>query len=1110
MVQGPPGTGKSQTIINIVANNLAKSKKTAVISQKKQALQVIVQKMGEVQLNHLCMLIFEKNDKKPIVEDIKECFEQAYNSSYPLQKIEEERKQICSQIQEIEQQLLQYHTALKNKGNNTITPIYRLLQETFSIPNFNFSDIEETQNFSYDNWVHFGKAIEQYFATKTENELLLKKYFSKQTFQNKINEEIFNAELSNILSIANEIISLQNADSLNFENINVAYNFYKQFSTIPFYQEATFVALLNENSTAFKTLKNENQQLFLLEKELKGQEAKNTKWHILPPIEVIENLLERLKVLDQKFFPYFTNEFIKIKIVFSKYFNGYIGGIKRTIFLLKQLKNQIKLGAELENYKTELLKKYDNYNSVELQKDYEAKHKNIDKRALQWYAEKWENKEHLTYEIKIAKEFLLLKSINALFNLNAVENINQLKNLVLKFQNNYEIYASFFPVLNTLYQADENFQNFVFNANNSTEIKESLLKNALLPVWENVKQQTQNIDTEKLSEQLKQQYNLLHKINAIYIKAKQHDAFMQKYTLGLTSVAHLSEQEIAEREKLKLQHDFLQNEFSKQIRFKPLEELIDKADVLLQELKPVCLLRTDLFEEVFSKNKNYFDTIIFDEASQIPLVEAEICLQQAKQIIIVGDSQQLPPTTFFATKEEQQTLSVSLLDSYEKQLPNYHLNWHYRSIDERLIAFNNQAFYNNNLLTIPNNKIAQYTDEKIVVKYPNQAFQFYQSVYKKPLSFHYIAGAVYQNGINPKEAEYIAQLVKQLLLYNKQMSIGVVAFSIEQKNEIQRALSAIDFFDKNIKEVLEVKKYRYKNYEDFIVRNLENVQGDEKDIIIVSTTYGFDAEQKLNLNLGPLNKENGTKRLNVLFSRARKHMVVVSSLYSNEIQTENDNINTLKSYLHYAQTISEGRAVYNAGEQHKEAVLFLSKSIKKQLINKGYEVEENIGFSNFKCHLAVKGTDNYRLGILLDDDMHYSNSNIYEQYVQKVELLQNRNWDIISIAVIDWINNEQKVLNKIEKALQMEPANLPQNIATESLEQFEKKEKELLFTRLLKQGKQSMFWEIAIDGTDLIILYGKLDHKGTKLIKNTESVADAITLKRKLIQKKTKEGYNRF
>ena len=189
MVQGPPGTGKSQTIINIVANNLAKGKKTAVISQKKQALQVIVQKMGEVQLNHLCMLIFEKNDKKPIVEDIKECFEQAYNSSYPLQKIEEERKQICSQIQEIEQQLLQYHTALKNKGNNTITPIYRLLQETFSIPNFNFSDIEETQNFSYDNWVHFGKAIEQYFATKTENELLLKKYFSKQTFQNKINEE---------------------------------------------------------------------------------------------------------------------------------------------------------------------------------------------------------------------------------------------------------------------------------------------------------------------------------------------------------------------------------------------------------------------------------------------------------------------------------------------------------------------------------------------------------------------------------------------------------------------------------------------------------------------------------------------------------------------------------------------------------------------------------------------------------------------------------------------------------------------------------------------------------------------------------------------------------
>lgn len=1108
-MQGPPGTGKSQTIINIIANNLARGKKTAVISQKKQALQVIAQKMGEVQLNHLCMLIFENNDKKVIVEDIKECFEQACNSAYPLQKIEDERKKINIQIEEIEQQLTQYHTALKNEGNNTLEPIYRLLQETLSIPNFKFNDIGETQNFSYNNWVHYGNAIAQYFALKTENELLLKQYFSKQAFENIVNENDFYNELNTILSITNEIIATENTDSLTFENINVAYNFYHQFSAIPFYQEAIFVALLNENSDAFKTLKNENQQLFLLEKELKVQETKNAKWHTLPAIEVIENLQDRLEILDKKFFPYFSNEFLKIKIVFSKYFKGYIGGIKRAIFLLKQLKNQFKLTVELENYKTGLLKKYHNYDAVKLEKDYETKHKNIDKRALQWYVEKWGNKEGLTHEIKIAKEFLLLKSINALFNFNTIKNIHQLKNIILKFQNNYESYASFFPVLNTLYQADENFQNFVFNANNATEIKEILLKNALLPVWKNVKQQTQNIDIEKLSEQLKQQYNLLHKINAIYIKAKQHNAFMQKYTLGLTSVAHLTEQETTEREKLKIQHDFLQNEFSKQIRFKPLEELVDKADILLQELKPVCLLRTDLFEEIFSKNENYFDTIIFDEASQIPLVEAEICIPQTKQIIIVGDSQQLPPTTFFTTKEEQETLSLSLLDFYEKQLPNYYLNWHYRSIDESLIAFNNKVFYNNSLLTIPNNKIAHHNDDEIIVKYPNQAFEFYQSVYKKPLSFHYVATAVYQNGINAKEAEYIAQLVKQLLLYNKQMSIGVVAFSIEQKNEIQRALNAIDFFDKNIKEVLEVKKYRYKNYEDFIVRNLENVQGDEKDIIIVSTTYGFDAERKLNLNLGPLNKENGTKRLNVLFSRARKHMVVVSSLYDNEIQTENKNIDTLKSYLHYARAISGGKAIHYKMEQ-KETVQFLSKSIKKQLVDRNYEVEENIGFSNFKCHLAIKGTNNYRLGILLDSNLHYSNSNVYEQYVQKIELLQNRSWNIISVATINWINNEQEVLNKIEKALQIKMANRPQNVATESLEQFEKKEKELLFTRLLKQGKQSMFWEIAIDGTDLIILYGKLGHKGTKLIKNTQNVADAITLKRKLIQKKTKEGYNRF
>lgn len=1109
MVQGPPGTGKSQTIINIIANNLVQGKKTAVISQKKQALQVIVQKMADVQLSKLCMLIFEGNDKKNIVQDVKDCFEQAYKSTYPLQKIEEEQQNITQKITDIEIKLLQFHETLTTKGNNTDIPIYTLLQESFSIPNFNFSGAKPTINFSYNNWVLYGNAIEQYFANKTENELLLKKYFSKSVFQNFIKEGNYNNELHNILEITNQVVSIQNSSNTSFKNLEEAYNFYHQFSKIPMFQESIFVKLLNQNSDAFKSLKNENKELALLEKELIEQKTKNAKWYSIPTKQIIDDLLDRLTILDKKYFPYFTNEFIQIKIVFAKYFNGYIGGVKRAISLLKQIKNQLNLAEKLENYKAGLLNKYHYKNSVELQKEFEIHCKNIDENALQHYQNIWDNKKLLANEIKISQQFLLLKSVNALFNFSEIENINQLQNLTIRFQNNYNSYASYFPVLNTLYKADENFQNFVFNAKSASEIKEALLKNALIPVWESAIQQSQKIDIEKLSEELLEQYNLHHKINAIFIKAKQHHAFMHKYTLGLTSVSQLNEQETAEREKLKAQHQFLQNEFAKQKRFKTIEEFLDQASVLLQELKPVCLLKNDMFEEVFANNPKYFDTVIFDESSQIPLVEAQACLQHAKQIIIVGDSEQLPPTTFFATKEEQEMKRTSLLDAYESILPNIHLNWHYRSIDERLIAFNNEAFYNGSLLTFPNNKIENNIDDAVVVKYPNQAFQFYQKVYKKPLSFHYVQDTIYKDGTNTKEAQYIAELVKQLLLYNNKFSIGVVAFSIEQKNEIQNALSKIDFFDQKIDELLELKKYRYKNYEDFIVRNLENVQGDEKDIIIVSTTYAYDSEGKLNLNLGPINKEHGTKRLNVLFSRARKHMVVVSSLYGKDIETNNENISLLKKYLDYAQIISEGSNVLSAFKSKPNSIQFLIDDIKLALEKRGHKVDVNIGYSSFKCHLAIKGKTQYDLGILLDDDLHYQHNNIYENYVQKQQLLQERNWNMIRVYTANWIFSPEDVLTKIEMAIenpiQIEKAIDNKAIALE--DKFDKKEKQLLFTRLIKQGKQTMFWEIAIDNMDVIILYGKLDHKGTKLIKRTESVAEAITLKRKLTQEKLKNDY---
>jgi predicted DNA-binding WGR domain protein len=325
------------------------------------------------------------------------------------------------------------------------------------------------------------------------------------------------------------------------------------------------------------------------------------------------------------------------------------------------------------------------------------------------------------------------------------------------------------------------------------------------------------------------------------------------------------------------------------------------------------------------------------------------------------------------------------------------------------------------------------------------------------------------------------------------------------------------------------------------------VQGDERDIIIMSVCYGFDSRKKMIMNFGPINKKGGEKRLNVIFSRAKKHMAVVSSIRHHNITNEyNEGANYFKRFLQYSELVSRGdmgsaRTILDSLVLHKKdrskikADNIILQQIKEQLEKKGYEVAEQVGQSDFKCSLAVKAKPadtTYSLSILLDDDLHYKNENLLEQYYQRPAILQTFNWRTINVFAKDWLNQPDKVLELIIKRLHQEagqeeekaedatvaaegettnePAEEPTPIAPVTTDPAAPATPydHLTFHRLVNsEGENSRFWEAALDGCKLIVRYGRVGTKGQVHVKTFAKETTAQLEKDKQIKEKANKGY---
>ncbi len=261
----------------------------------------------------------------------------------------------------------------------------------------------------------------------------------------------------------------------------------------------------------------------------------------------------------------------------------------------------------------------------------------------------------------------------------------------------------------------------------------------------------------------------------------------------------------------------------------------------------------------------------------------------------------------------------------------------------------------------------------------------------------------------------------------------------------------------------------------------------------MSVCYGFDSNRRMLMNFGPVNKRGGEKRLNVLFSRARMHMAVVSSIRYEHITNEyNEGADYLRRFLHYAELISGGemaaaRTILDSlvlpVSRRSETITptIIRQQIKEQLIARGYEVAEQVGQSDFKCSLAVKRLpedENYFLAILIDDDQHYRNGNLIEQYYQRPAILQRFGWTVLAVYARDWLHQPRKVMEQLLTALD------PTAVDLSGVDPIEKQETvragvydHLNFRRMTHTGNSS-FWEAAIDGNQLVVRRGKTGARG--------------------------------
>jgi len=448
----------------------------------------------------------------------------------------------------------------------------------------------------------------------------------------------------------------------------------------------------------------------------------------------------------------------------------------------------------------------------------------------------------------------------------------------------------------------------------------------------------------------------------------------------------------------------LRREFEKRRRYLPIRKLMERAGNAIQAIKPVFMMSPFSTAAYLPPGSVDFDLVVFDEASQVRPAEAFGAILRGSQVVVVGDSKQLPPTSFFQRmvesdeEDESPTADLeSILGLFRvKGAPEQTLKWHYRSRHPSLIAVSNYEFYNNGLVVFPSPDDSRET---------------------LGLIYHHLPKSYYDRGksrTNRVEARRVAQAVMHHAQRTPDLTLGVAAFSLSQTRAIQEEL-----------ELLRQNTPEYESffadhtYEPFFVKNLENVQGDERDVILISIGYGRSADGRLTMSFGPLNSDGGERRLNVLITRARQRCEVFSNITGDDIDTSKTQargVITLKRFLSYAETGNIDIPTFTGQEPDS----IFEEEVMNALQHLGYQIVPQVGSAGFRIDLAVKDElhpGRYILGIECDGASYHSARSARDRDRLRQEVLEGLGWRIHRIWSTDWFKHEDREMERLVAAI---------------------------------------------------------------------------------------------
>jgi len=1036
VVHGPPGTGKSQTISNIIADALGHGKKVLFVSAKMAALNVVFDRLKIEGLGQFCLEAHGvKAGKLKIIEELKRTLEsEDFNNIGPLETELESLKNTREKLNEYVSAL---HTVISSLGLTTFKAIGRFTK-LHKIPDIKstipWGDVLEVSEAELNNTLDALKNIAQMAELFNNRKKHPWRGFSNLESTIQTQEQVENdlrflsqgfADISKILYRLKKLLPKDDFTLNEIITLSPVFDAISKIKKLPENWWNLSSENLQEKESLFK-------EASILSKEYKEKKQLYSQFCDFSPNEIID-LLKELNTLYKKWFNRFRIPYFQWKSQIKKKFKektklGH-GNLQGYYALAKKL-------SELEiwfNEKTPIL-------SLEVTPEQITDSRAFDnvvaqcgvalliKNNLPNY--NWKNSKVTELDTEMTNAAAALVStltdqakaindaterIERCWSGGFLDGIKILQMPIVKFESRAEEVLAHLDKSHEwllLLRAIKNCENlglasFIESSDIDSSLLPSIFEKRFFTIWiDTVINKTKilaeftGIKQQELVEKLRILDGRIRKLANIHIKAGAVLAARQVKS-AQSGMGNGSEIGI------------LRFEMQKRKRIKPLRKLFSEIPHVLQALKP-CMLMSPISVSTYLKPETFhFDLVIFDEASQLPTPEAIPSILRAAQVIVAGDPNQLPPTSFFNSSiidEENENFDdggdlESLLDNCvalaHDVFQEAHLKWHYRSKDERLINFSNHYFYDSKLITFPS--VRTDNDDRGV-------------------KLEYLPNGVWDRGrsrTNRQEARRAAQMAIEHFTKFPERSLGMVALNASQREAIEDALNEelaqkpelLPFFNSSHKE-------------PFFVKSLESVQGDERDVIIISVGYAKSADGNFTLNFGPLNSEGGWRRLNVLVTRAKWQTVLLTSMRSSElsrVSPQNRGAMSLKNFIEYAErdgSLPPDPIRLTEGETND-----FEDSIREVLVDQGYSVDAQVGAGSFRIDLAVrdpKDLSRFLIGIECDGAMYHSSRVARDRDLLRQEILQGMGWKFHRVWSTEWFHNRDMaiklMLDSIDRA----------------------------------------------------------------------------------------------